>query len=412
MTTVNKLRNACVRLFFLLRKADYTPLILLWAVAAFYCALCPFIHKSIVGGSGYYTYTLQALAWRDGKFYLEQDYPWLELAVYQGHWYISFPPVPSIPLFFLTFLFGSNTPDNLLVKLYVAAGCIGIYYMLRGAGYGKGASAAFSLLCSLAGSLLSITSEGAVWYQAQTLAFGLTAVSTAAMYLKRPTLSLSLYALAVGCRPFNAVFGVFLFALYISQCAAQKTPFKKAFCRLLPGLVIGFLIACAYGWYNYIRFGNIFEFGHNYLPEFSWQGGVQFSLKSIPQNLQNFLLRMPFSWDGSQWQLNQFGFCFLIANPALALMLIWMLWDAFHRRFTWVKGVLLLCFLIQLFLLLMHRTFGGFQFGARYTCDLLPYPAVYLALKGHARKIHGAEMLILIAALAFAVYGFVTMSLG
>ena len=30
------------------------------------------------------SYTLQALAWREGKLSLGQDYPWLELAIYEG----------------------------------------------------------------------------------------------------------------------------------------------------------------------------------------------------------------------------------------------------------------------------------------------------------------------------------------
>ena len=50
----------------------------------------PFAH------SDYDSYTLQALAWREGKISLGQDYPHLELAVYEGDWYVSFPPVPSL----------------------------------------------------------------------------------------------------------------------------------------------------------------------------------------------------------------------------------------------------------------------------------------------------------------------------
>ena len=62
--------------------------------------------RNPIGPSGYCTYTLQALAWRDGQICLSQDYPWLELAIYQGKYFVSFPPVPSVPLYFLTFLFG------------------------------------------------------------------------------------------------------------------------------------------------------------------------------------------------------------------------------------------------------------------------------------------------------------------
>ncbi|MBQ7519555.1 MAG: hypothetical protein IJU12_04480 [Clostridia bacterium] len=406
MTTVSDRVKRLYRASFVwLRQRDYTPLLICWATAVFYCFFCLRIGKSAAGSSGYFTYTLQALAWRRGAFSLGQDYPWLELAVFEGDWYVSFPPVPSIPLFFLTFLYGDATPDNLLVKLYVLAGCLAVYHMLKNAGYDKLSSVGFSLLCSFAGCLLSLTTEGAVWFQAQTLAFALSCLAVCCMYTGKPTPSLLFYALAVGCRPFNAVYGIPLFALYCDQCRHQKTALKQAFLRLLPGVLLGLLVACAYGWYNWARFGNPLEFGHNYLPEFSWQGGVQFSLAHVGQNIKTFVLGLPFGKGSEGWELTQFGFCFLIANPVFILLLCWMIADILRRRITLCKLLTALCFFVHLFLLLLHRTFGGYQFGARYTCDLLPYAALYLALPGHSRRMRGIEGALLIFALVFAVYG-------
>ena len=411
MTTENdrpgKIKRAFHFIAARLRSADFVPLFLCCCVAVMYYFLCPLAGKSYAGFSGYLTYTLQALAWRDGTPYLDGNYEWLELAFYQGKWYSSFPPVPSIPLYFLTFIYGYLTPDNLLVKIYVFVGCIAIYRMLLRGGYGKISAAGFALLCSYASCLLALTTEGAVWYQAQTLAFCLTSLSLALMLADKPTLSLFLYALAVGCRPFNVAYGLLLFCFYALSCQKKGQSVRQALLRLLPGLLLGFAVAFAYGWYNYIRFDDPFEFGHNYLPEFSWQGGVQFSLSSVPHNIQNFVLRMPWVETVDGWELQIFGFCFLIASPVFALMLIWIVVDVVKRRFTWIKGIILFCFMAQLFLLLLHRTFGGYQFGARYTCDLLPYAAAYLALKGHARRMHIGEAAILAASFAFAVYGFI-----
>lgn len=404
MITVNKLLAR-------LRRADCTPLLLCWATAVFYAFFCLHIGKSPVGHSGYYTYTLQALAWRNGQICLERDYPWLELAIFEGKYFVSFPPVPSIPLFLFTFITGGNTPDHLLVKLYVLGGCLAIDRMLRRAGYDKHSALAFAMLCSFASCLLALTTDGAVWYQAQTLAYLLTCLALMLMRRGHPTPALLCYALAVGCRPFNALYGLPLFILYAAQCRQQKLPFKSAVMRILPGVILGLLVACAYGWYNYIRFGNAFEFGHNYLPEFSTQGGVQFSLRHIGKNSKTFILGWPFGKGAEGWELNKFGFSFFLANPALLLLLCWLMIDAAKRRFTLPKGVLLACFLLHLLLLLMHRTFGGYQFGARYTCDLLPYAALYLTLDGHARRMHAAEVAVLIAAFAFAVYGAATILL-
>ena len=43
----------------------------------------------------YRSYALQACAWLDGRLDLGKDYPWLELAIYEGKYYVSFPPFPS-----------------------------------------------------------------------------------------------------------------------------------------------------------------------------------------------------------------------------------------------------------------------------------------------------------------------------
>ena len=71
-----------------------------------------------IGPTPYNTYTRQALAWRQGLLHLPEDVPHLELAIYEGEYYVSFPPLPSVVLLPLTYLFGINTPDALLVKLY------------------------------------------------------------------------------------------------------------------------------------------------------------------------------------------------------------------------------------------------------------------------------------------------------
>ena len=406
MTTVSDRIKCIIRADLAwLRRRDYAPLLLCWATAVFYCFFCLRIGKRFAGSSGYFTYTLQALAWRKGAFSLGHDYPWLELAVFEGDWYVSFPPVPSIPLFFLTFLFGDATPDNLLVKLYVLTGCLAVYHMLKKAGYDSLSAVGFALLCSFAGCLLSLTTEGSVWFQAQTLAFACTCLSVCCMFIGKPTFSLLCYALAVGCRPFNAVYGLPLFALYYDQCRQEQIKFRQAALRLLPGVLLGLMIAFAYGWYNWVRFGNPLEFGHNYLPEFSWQGGTQFSLSHVAANIKTFIGGLPFSKGEGGWELNQFGFCFLIANPVFLLLLCWIIFDFIRRRITLPKLVLILCFFVHLFLLLLHRTFGGYQFGARYTCDLLPYAALYLALPGHGRKMRIGEVFVLIFACVFAVYG-------
>ncbi len=410
-TLFSTLRGTYGKLLCHARRADYTPLLLCWATAVFYCVLCALMGRDPIGSSGYCTYTLQALAWRNGQICLSQDYPWLELAIYQGKYFVSFPPVPSIPLYFLTFFFGQSTPDHLLVKLYMLIGVLAAYRMMRIGKYDRASSVGISLFCSFGSCLLALTLDGAVWYQAQLTAYMLTFLSVLLILKGHPTPSLLLYALAVGCRPFNVLYGPLLYLIYAADQLQAHSGWRKIIRRLIPGTLLGLAVAAAYGLYNYARFGNPLEFGHNYLPEFSTQGGIQFSLSHIAKNVKTFVLGLPFTQTLNGLQLSQFGFSFLLASPIFILLIVQCITDLCMRRFSIVKLAVILFLILHLLLLLMHRTFGGYQFGARYTCDLLPYAALYLYLPGRRRSLRPWEWCLLFCAVGFCIYGTATMAL-
>ncbi|MBR5231657.1 MAG: hypothetical protein IKW00_05355 [Clostridia bacterium] len=398
-------RRAFARLSLFVRSLDYAPLLLIYAVAVLYAVICSLHGFDPFGSSPYNTYTLQALAWRNGQMSLGRDYPHLELAIFNNDWWVSFPPVPSIPMFLLSFIFGENTPDNLLVKVYMLAGCLFGYGLFRRAKYDKLSSVCFALLTSYASALISLTTNGAVWYLAQTLAFLLTMGAVYFMFCGKYTLSLLMYALAVGCRPFNAVYGLVLFVMWLETVLREKRSFKREIIRLIPGVTLGLCIAFAYGWYNWARFGNPLEFGHNHLPEFSFQGGIQFSLDHVAKNVDQFIFGLPFYQGENGTELNVFGFSMFIVHPVFWMMLLLFVIDVIRKRASYTKIAIIAAFCIQLFCLLLHRTFGGYQFGARYTCDLLPYAALYFALPGRVRRMTLWEGLLLLSALGFAVWG-------
>ena len=90
-------------------------------------------------------------------------------------------------------------------------------------------------------------------------------------------------------------------------------------------------------------------------------------------------------------------------KPASGLILA-PAWTKAARR-SWDWGDTLLCagFAAEIFLLLMHRTFGGWQFGARYLCDLAPMLLLF-ELRGRRRR-EGWETAIGSFAIAFNIYG-------
>ena len=388
-----------------IHRRDWTPLLLILAMCALWGGLHALIGGSIWGPSFYNTYTRQALAWRQGLTHLPEDVPYLELAIFRDEYYVSFPPLPSVVLLPLTILFGAETPDNLLVKLYALGACLMMYAALRRAGYKKISAGALAFFFCFASSLLPMTLDGAVWYHAQTLAFFLIIASICLLTLDWPTLALFCYALSVCCRPFHALYALPLFFTYWIINRRAGVPLKNTAEELLPGIALGLGVAAALGIYNYARFGNFLEFGHNYLPEFSFQGGTQFSLSHVAGHLPTFLWGLPLAIRNGEAVFSRFGYSMLLACPTLLLMLIGAVRDVIRGGMRWEKGVVLFTCLIHAFLLLLHRTFGGFQLGARYAVDLIPYSFFYLLLTPEKRKMHWAEGIFLAAVLALTIWG-------
>lgn len=349
--------------------------------------------------SFYNSYTRQALAWREGSFHLPEDVPYLELAIYEGEYYVSFPPVPTLPELLCTFIWGMDTPDNALVALYGLLASLGIFYGLRKQGFSRLASGLYSFFLTFASCMLPLFLTGAVWYQAQTMAFALTVWAIALVSAGHATPGLLLYALAVGCRPFNVFYGPAMMLIFWLD--RKDEGLLANIKKMSPGIGLGLTVAAAYAAFNYARFGNPLEFGHNYLPEFSFQGGVQFSLNHVAKNAQTFLWGGPFDASGS---LKQFGFSLFIACPALAALVFNGGYDFLRRRINWQKTIILLCFALQLVALLLHRTFGGFQFGARYAADLIPYMFMYLMTR-QKKRFAWYEGLLFFTGLAFCIWG-------
>lgn len=377
--------------------------------------------------SVYNSYTLQALQWREGKIALDHDYPHLELAIYNNKYYVSFPPVPAIPIYFLTFVFGENVPDTLLIQCYALVSCLLVYRILRRKSLPAIQSAGNAFLFCFASSLLPLLQNGAVWYQAQILAFLFTIAAIERMQSNKPTAALFCFALSVGCRPFQALYGPILILygtrknkLSTEVVRKPQTPLdnysiqkdipqvKEAIRKMLPGIIIVCSIATIYAFYNYLRFDNIFEFGHNHLPEFSSQGGVQFSLNHLAKNIKTFVLGLPFRIEQGNLEMNRFGFSLFLANPILISLQIRFGYDLIKKQVTGLQLTIYATFVLHALLLLTHRTCGGFQAGARYFIDCIPYVLLYMLNSQNEEKqlnFQAAEYILLCLGFILAVFG-------
>ena len=128
----------------------------------------------------------------------------------------------------------------------------------------------------------------------------------------------------------------------------------------------------------------------------------QMGLKYVGDNFRN-LLRLPRFVDG-RLEFERFnGFAFYLANPIYVTAAIAMIVKAVRRRWDAADTLLLAAFAVELFLTLTHKTLGGWQFGARYLCDLVPM-LLLIELRGRER-LAPWEVAIGIFAIAFNLYG-------
>ncbi|MBE7091677.1 MAG: hypothetical protein E7365_00645 [Clostridiales bacterium] len=374
----------------MLKSKDNFYAVLISATLCVIILLCSAIvfDLNILEHNVYDSYTRQALAWREGRTYLNdnpESIKYLELAIYEGKYYVSFPPVPSIIEYFLTFIFGNNTPNQLMLYIYTLISCIALTVLFYKK-YNLFLSVILGLLASLGTNIISLVAFGGVWHEAQCLSFMLC--SLAVLFIKSDKkilngISLFCASLAVGCRPFTVIFIPFLlYELYkknISNSSEKNIKEKIIYFKFfIPYLIAPALVAFSLMFYNVIRFDNPFEFGHNYLPEFTSVEEGQFNLSYLIPNLKQ-AFKLPFEFEPEfKLNINKFSAnIFYIFNPIIAVFFYYNI-KAIIKNLKTYDLMWLFAVITFIFATCMHRTLGGFQFGARYFIDLIPYLALYI----------------------------------
>lgn len=222
------------------------------------------------GSNTYRSYAIQACAWLEGRLDVGDIYTWLELAVRNGKYYVSFPPFPSLVLLPFAAVFGADTPDHLIQW---AVALLGALYAVRLCfALGKERHAAlYALFLLLGNGFLFVALRGYVWFMAQGMCFTLSLMALFYAQRGRGGLSLACWACAVGCRPMVVLYLPMLLDTLVrnlrirgEQSGVLSLARKKWAWAIAPVLLAAFYMAL-----NWARFGSVFEFGHSYLPEFT-----------------------------------------------------------------------------------------------------------------------------------------------
>jgi hypothetical protein len=349
-------------------------------------------------------HTRQARAWLEGRLDLPSAPAYLEIAEKDGRYYNSFPPTPAVFEAPLVLLFGRRTPSSLVLYLFWVAALVAQLHMLRRRGFPP-RDAVLASLAFIFGTNVYVSCVRAnVWAQGQSLGYCLAILGLGLVVhnerrgLGGPTAGYALLSLAVGCRPLYLSMAPLFLALDVRS---SGRPLARA---ALTGAAAMAPYGAALAWYNWARFGDVAEFGHNYLPWAKKLTTGIFAVAYLPRNLYHALVRWP-EWSGGSPPIDfdPWGTAFYINQG----ILLFVFWGLFARRFDpVVKATAAVALAVIAAGIFTYEAGGWRQFGYRYIIDLIPAGfAVFI----HAYRRFDRFMLVAFAwSLAVNVYGLAT----
>ncbi len=347
----------------------------------------------------YNSYVLQAKSWLEGRLDLGKDYSHLEIASFGGKYFVSFPPFPSVLLLPFVLL---NIPDGFAALFFSLSGTVFAFKLCEKSHVFL--PCFWALFLTLASNVLLVSINSWVWFIAQNMSFVFTLGAIYFAFTKKGALSFTLWAMAIGCRPFQIIY--FPLLVMILTDNGKNMNFKKLFKQFLPAIVIGL----CYMLYNYLRFNNVFEFGHNYLPEFLEAEKGQFHPSYILENLKSLVL-LPTYKNGGALQFPHFnGMSVFLVFPILFFCVFCIL-KGIKKPRVWVG---LICIVLHILVLTSHKTMGGWHFGNRYFIDTMPafFYLLTISLPKESEKVCFVAFPFFLLGLGINLAGIITMLNG
>lgn len=344
-----------------------------------------------------------AYSFLQGKSYFLHLTPyWADTTYYSGKHYWPLGPFPAILLMPFVYIFGSHMQQGYLAFFL---NILNAYLLFRIANkihrdFIFSLTISFAILFATAYLGIALTSQS--WYFAHVVNFTLTLLALEAFFYQRSWLLIGLYTgFAIATRITSLGIIVFFTICLFSSSAYNHERFKKIFSLLLP--IILSLIAL--GFYNYVRFENIFETGYSQQLIFgellSNRSYGTWSFMHFPANLYYLFLKTPDPVFIPGTKVMQFpflnagvwGISILFTSPVF----IWILFSPWKR--IEVKAASITSLTI-LFFILGFSGIGAWQYGYRFAVDLYPFLFILLV---YALKKKITLMFLLVTILAFVI---------
>jgi len=255
-------------------------------------------------------------------------------ALYQGRWYVAFPPLPAVVIAPAVALWGLDTWDRLFWALFAGLGPACVYWMLRrlretgDSERTEHEDLALTALFAFGTAFYFTAVQGTVWFAAHVVATPLTALYVGlSLGARQPALAGLALGLSCLCRPTTLLLApVFLWTAWRSGQSEDATPLsmpdvRKLLRAVLPfGLVIATLLALNLA-LNYARFDDPFEVGYRYL-QIRWHGRIEkwglFNYHYLGRNLAVMLTALPWLTTAEPYvKISRHGLALWVTTPQL-----------------------------------------------------------------------------------------------
>ncbi len=315
------------------------------------------------GNTPYNYFTRLSSSFLEGKYYLEENPPWLSELVPIGQNKFTFvnPPMPAILGIPFILLFGKDFPQQILAHLFGAGSVFLIGLISWELKKDKKITIWSMLLLGVGNIFWYLSATGSVWYLGQVISVFFVLLALFESLTKKRLIIIS-FTLACVFLSRPQVLLSLPFFLYLVKDKLNK----KSVFNLYP-ILIGVIL---FLFYNFIRFGNIFNDGRTLIPGIlnePWFDKGMFSISYIKKHLEILFLSMP-----------KFITKFPYITPSWAGLAIWITTPSFIFAFnsSLKKIENLLAWLSIILIALINFSFGstGFsQFGYRYAVDFYPF---------------------------------------
>jgi hypothetical protein len=404
------------------RRRAALPLAIFAVCAAVYVAT---LGPRVAGTSDNAHYVYLAESFLHGQLSLVANRPpgdndW---ALYEGRWYVPFPPFPALLIAPLVAVWGTAVWDRLFWAILAGVAPAVLYIVLRRLRE-SGASErsvredlALTVLFAFGSVYYYTAVQGTVWFAAHVVASALIALYVLwSLDARRPLLAGCALGLAFMTRATPLLLAPLFVACALAASRRAEAPYPERLRDLFTGLdlraafskialfalplVVVFAVAL---WMNAARFDDPFEVGYRYL-RIRWRSRIEtwglFNYHYLGRNLAVMLASLPWLTAKAPYvMISRHGLALWVTTPALLLVL----WP--RRKSSLMTALALSAGAVAL-ANLCYQNSGWIQFGYRFSLDYAPLLFALLALGG--RRFGKAFYALLALAVAINLFGAIT----